>query len=83
MKSCKCSDICDACVKGKMSRFPKRFPFPKVATKKENPLNCVVSDICEKPIESIGKSRYFITFTDLFSGYTEIAMIRKKSEAAE
>lgn len=79
-KSCKCSDLCDACIKGKMSRKP----FPQVAEKKTERLQCIVSDLCgPMQVESVGKSKYFITFTDLFSGYTETNFMRSKDETTE
>lgn len=79
IRKCDCQDSCEACVQGKMSRFP----FPQASEKKRERLECVASDICEMPIESIGRSRYFITFTDLYSGYTHVGFMRKKSEAFE
>ena len=80
IKACKCSDLCDACVKGKMSKKP----FPKVAQKKSERLECIVSDLCgPMQVESVGKSKYFITFTDLFSGYTETVFMRKKDETTD
>lgn len=79
-KACDCSDICDACIKGKMSRLP----FPQFADKTKARLECIVSDLCGPlQVESIGKSKYFMTFTDLFSGFTEVAFLRSKSEAPQ
>lgn len=78
-KPCDCNDVCEDCLTGKMSRSS----FPHAADKKQERLECIVSDICEMPVESVGRSRYFITFTDLFSGYIEIDFLRKKSEAIE
>lgn len=79
-KSCNCSDVCDACIKGKMSRLP----FPKVAEEKTEPFECITSDLCGKlPVESIGRSKYFATFTDVFSGCTEVSFMRTKDETPD
>ena len=76
-QQCSCNDICDACVRGKMSRST----FPKQSETKRDRLECIVSDICgPMPTESVGKSRYFVTFIDEFSGYTEIEFMKTKSE---
>jgi transposase InsO family protein len=79
IKPCNCSDLCESCIQGKMSRNS----FPQHAERKTERLECVVSDICEMPVISLGGSRYFITFTDLYSGYTEVKFMNKKSEAFE
>ena len=80
ISKCNCNDTCEACVQGKMSRLP----FSKSAEKKTKRLECIVSDLCgPMQTESIGKSKYFITFTDVFSGYTEVSFIRSKDQAAD
>ena len=77
---CDCTDTCEPCVQGKMSRLP----FPKSAEVKTKRLECIVSDLCgPMQIESVGKSKYFITFTDVFSGYTEVFFIRSKDQTAD
>lgn len=74
---CDHNDDCEACIKGKMSRKP----FPKEATPTEAPLDCIVSDVCGPiQVQSAGKKRYIVTFTDLYSRYTEVFFIREKSE---
>lgn len=80
VKECNCSNVCDACVKGKMSRLS----FPKVSEKKKNRLECIVSDVCgPMQTRTISHAKYFITFTDLFSGYTEVSFMKSKDESAE
>lgn len=80
IKECKCSDECESCIRGKMSRKS----FPKKATPTNEVLDCVVSDICgPMQVESVGRKRYFITFIDVHSKYTEVQFLREKSEAAE
>jgi len=77
MKSCNCSNDCEQCLKGKMSRKS----FPKAATPTKEPLDCVVSDVCgPMQVESLGKKKYFITFVDVHSKYTEVYFIRDRSE---
>lgn len=77
-RQCKCSDLCDPCIKGKMSKLP----YPNAA-KKEKRLDCIVSDVCEMPIDSLGGAKYFVTYTDVYSGFTEVAFIKRKSEVKE
>ena len=61
-----------------------RTPFPKLAEKMKSRLDCIVSDVCgPMQTESIGKSRYFATFIDVFSGYTEVEFLRTKDELPE
>lgn len=77
MKDCNHPDICEDCIKGKMSRRP----FPKTATPTEAVLDCVVSDVCGPlSTQSIGGNKYFVTFIDLYSRYSEVYFIKKKSD---
>lgn len=77
--SCNCTDVCEPCLIGKMSRKP----FP-AAEKKTKPLECVASDVCgQMQTRTAGGSEYFITFTDLFSDYTEVAFLKTKDQAAQ
>ena len=74
---CDCSDICEMCIKGKMSRKP----FPKKATPTNDILDCVVSDVCGPiQVESLGRKRYFVSFIDAYSNYTDVQFINKKSD---
>ena len=78
---CECTDDCEPCMIGKMSRKS----FPKKGSEVKNVLDLVVSDVCG-PIqtESIGgRKNYFVTFIDAASRYCEVKFIRKKDEAAE
>jgi transposase InsO family protein len=80
IKECKCSDECQPCIIGKMSRKS----FPKAAHEVESVLDVVVSDICgPMQTESVGRKLYFITFIDVFSGYCQVVFIRNKSEATQ
>ena len=77
---CDCSDVCEACIKGKMASKP----FPKKAKSVENVFDVIVSDVCgPMQTESLGRSRYFVTFIDVFSGYTTVETIRSKDEVTK
>lgn len=77
-KPCNCSDLCEKCIQGKMSRRS----FPNQASKVNSVLDVVVSDVCG-PLQttSIHGYRYFITFIDVFSNYTVVKFLKEKSEA--
>lgn len=80
IRACQCTDDCEMCIKGKLARKP----FPKKATPTKSALDCIASDICGPfQVESVGRKRYFLTFVDIHTGYTEVNLIREKSEAAE
>lgn len=80
IKSCKCLNDCEACLKGKMSRKP----FPKKAHEIENALDVIVSDVCGPFQEkTIAGKRYFVTFIDVCSRYSYVYFINKKSEVLE
>lgn len=62
LTNCACSNICDICLKGKMSRKP----FPKASlNRSEEILDLIHSDLCG-PIQnpSPSGSRYFLTLID-------------------
>lgn len=80
ISKCTCIDDCIPCIQGKLTALP----FPKHAQKPTNSLEVVVSDVCgQMPVQSLGKSKYFITFVDIFSDYTEVVSIRNKSDAKQ
>jgi hypothetical protein len=71
---------CSICLKAKQTR--KSFPRNE-SHRKETLLELIHTDICgPMRVNSIGGSRYFITFIDDKSGWYEIYFIKKKSEAA-
>lgn len=77
IKKCSCEIVCEPCIKGKLSRKP--FKLSKHPTK--HVLDCIVSDLGGPlPVESIGRALYYITFTDLYSGYCEVYPMRSKAE---
>ena len=70
---------CHGCAVGKS----KRVPFPKKSDRKTTrPLELVHSDVCGPfHVDSVGGSRYFVTFVDDYSRYVTVFMIKSKSEA--
>ena len=74
-------DDCEGCAMGKMHRKP----FPKKSQHKSTqPLELIHSDICgPMSVNSVGGSKYFITFIDDYSRFTYVYMIKNKSEALE
>jgi hypothetical protein len=78
-KVCK-SDVskCEACIYGKSHRVP----FEKSKENRANGLLAVVhSDVCgPMQVASLGGSRYFVSFTDDYSKWSEIFCMKMKSE---
>lgn len=80
IRECSCTDVCEACIVGKMSRKS----FPKIASPVQKVLDVVVTDVCGPfQVESIGHKRYFVTFIDLHSKYSEVFFIKHKNEVNE
>lgn len=78
IKQCTCDEICVPCIKGKLSKMS----FPKKSTPVQSILDCVVSDVCGPlNVESYDHFRYFITFTDVCSRYSEVYFLKTKAEA--
>jgi GAG-pre-integrase domain len=76
-RKCDCSDTCESCIQGKLPANP----YPKESEKPSEPLDIVVTDICGPfRVESIGKSKYFMTMIDLATGYTEVETLRERSQ---
>lgn len=79
LTSCKCSNACEVCLKGKM----QRSSFPKHSESKSTGiLDLVHTDICG-PMRTVtaGGRRYFLTFIDDYSRYSIVYVLRNKSEA--
>ena len=62
-----------------------RSPFPKKSSRvTTKPLELVHSDVCgPMSVDSIGGSRYFITFTDNYSRFVVTYTMRYKDEALD
>lgn len=81
IRDCNCTDQCIDCITSKLPRhsFPKKS-FTVVG----GPLDCIVTDLCGPfDVLTIGGNKYFITFTDLYSDYVEVALLKSKNEAFE
>lgn len=62
----------------------RRPLFQKVGTPETEALDCLVSNICGLfQTQSINKSRYFVTYIDVYNGYFEVKFRKKKSEVIE
>lgn len=72
--------FCEPCIFGKQHRLP--FAKSKDRSHVTRPLFCVFSDVCGKiSPSSIDGYNYFITFTDEFTRYTVIYLLKQKSES--
>ena len=69
---------CEPCALGKMHRLP----FPKVAQQKSTKLLEIIhSDLCgPMQVDSLGGSKYVLTFTDDCSRYSVVYFLKRKSE---
>ncbi|KAK8600564.1 hypothetical protein V6N12_050417 [Hibiscus sabdariffa] len=73
-------DVCESCLLGKMTKAP----FSGKGERASDLLGLILSDVCG-PMNTQAKGGFqnFITFTDDFSRYGYIYLIRHKSEALE
>ncbi|KAK8690315.1 hypothetical protein V6N13_089009 [Hibiscus sabdariffa] len=73
-------DVCESCLLGKMTKAP----FNGKGERASDLLGLIHSDVC-RPMntQARGGFHYFITFTDDFSRYGYIYLMRHKSEALE
>ena len=69
---------CEPCALGKMHRLP----FPKRSLSRAKLIyETIHSDLCGPlQIDSVGGSRYILTFTDDYSRYTFVYFLQRKSE---
>ena len=79
--SCSSGEVnreCEACAQGKMHRIP----FPKKGEKETHQaLQLVHSDLCgPMNVDSVGRSKYVLTFTDDYTRYVTAYFIKSKSE---
>ena len=74
-------NFCEACMQGKCHRKP-HYSLKSIKSKEK--LQLVHTDICgPMQTQSLGGSRYFITFTDDYSRYCSTYFLKSKSEALE
>ena len=69
---------CESCALGKMHRLP----YPRQsASRAEVAHKLIHTDLCgPMQVESVGGSRYLLTFTDDFSRYSVVYFLKRKSE---
>ncbi|GBL87266.1 Retrovirus-related Pol polyprotein from transposon TNT 1-94 [Araneus ventricosus] len=71
---------CEICIKGKLTKSP----FTNVHSRSNVKLKILHTDLCgPMKVRSIGNARYFITFIDDKTGWTEVRFLKNKSEACE
>eukprot|EP00112_Aurelia_sp_Birch-Aquarium-sp1_P026532 Seg946.1 transcript_id=Seg946.1/GoldUCD/mRNA.D3Y31 product="Retrovirus-related Pol polyprotein from transposon TNT 1-94" protein_id=Seg946.1/GoldUCD/D3Y31 len=72
---------CEGCAMGKQHRQP----FPKKSqSRSSQPLELIYSDVCgPMSVNSVGGSRYFVTFIDDYSRFTTVYSMKNKSEVLE
>ena len=73
--------VCHGCALGKS----KRLPFPKKSNHRSSKvLDLIHSDVCGPfHVPSLGGSRYFVTFTDDYSRYVTVNILKTKDEVIE
>ena len=70
---------CETCIQAKLTR--RSYPQSE-GGRSSGLLEVVHTDLCgPMRIQSFGKSRYFITFIDDFSRWTEVRFLKNKNEA--
>lgn len=74
-------DLCDSCALGKQTRVSFMPKSPHHAKKL---LEVIHNDVCG-PMQSatLSGKRYFVTFTDDYSHFTTLFLLRSKSEVAD
>jgi hypothetical protein len=71
-------EACAACLQGKQTRHPSSKP----AQRASNTLDRVHSDLCGPMTpQSLGGAKYYISFRDDATSWTELEPIKKKSDA--
>ncbi|KAH9670831.1 hypothetical protein KPL70_017127 [Citrus sinensis] len=72
--------LCESCLEGKMTKRP----FSAKGVRATVPLELVHTDVCGPiNVQARGGYEYFITFTDDYSRYGYVYLMRHKSEALE
>ncbi|KAK7588126.1 hypothetical protein V9T40_005371 [Parthenolecanium corni] len=73
------SGKCEACIEGKQSQQP----YPTSHFRASRPLERVVSDVCFGDRVSFDGYEYFVTFMDVYTHFSIIFLLKKKSEVFE
>lgn len=71
---------CEHCMRGKLTKLSLKSRLHKPTS----PGEVIYTDVCGPlPVQSIGGARYFVSFTDGYSGFKAVAVIKKKSDVHE
>ena len=72
---------CESCALGKMHQLP----FPGESTSRADKAHQIIhSDLCgPMHVESMGGSRYLLTFTDDFSRYSVVYFLEKRVKCSQ
>jgi len=81
LHSCQPPDL--IVVKPTNSESLKGQPFPKSDSRAVEELGLIHTDVGEMQTRSLGGNKYFITFMDDRSRYSEVYPMKKKSESLE
>jgi hypothetical protein len=72
--------VCESCLEGKMTKRP----FTTKGYRANNVLELIHTDVCgPMNVQARGGYKYFITFTDDYSRYDYVYLMRRKFEAFE
>jgi hypothetical protein len=69
-------DVCDACQKAKSHQLP----YPISTSVSSHPLELIFSDVWGSAPESVGRSKYYVSFIDDYSKFTWVYLLKYKSE---
>lgn len=73
---------CEVCTQSKMTRLP--FPSKHCENRTTQVLEIIHSDVCgPMRIESLGGTRYFVTFIDEYTRYCRVYFLKRKNEVLE
>lgn len=75
-EECGIKQVCECCLRGKQSRSP----FPESNSKSKEILEIIHTDVCTMDTPTPSGHKYFVTFIDDFSKYTEIYLMKRKSD---
>ena len=71
---------CEGCAQGKL----KKKPFKSSSKRSNKPLDLVHSDLMGPlPVKTLGGSRYVMTFLDDNSRFSEVYLLKDKTETLE
>lgn len=82
IKKCTCIDECESCQRGKQTK--KCYHKISTSIPITEKLQVISSDICgPMNVNTIHGEKYYISFTDSYTGYTWIKLLKTKDQAAD